>query len=256
MASTDGELVAQAVFNNAVWCDAVCSAHGAPGEFLGGVWINRHETPPSYPNVITLAGREGAASRFARARELVEIGVSGEWAIKDSFAMLDLQSSGFRLLFEAHWIGRTASEPPPRGGSDLRWAHVVEPSGLADWEAAWRAGSIDEIAQGRVFPSALLETENIAFVAGYRGPRIVAGAIANCTGSVVGVSNVFLPEDAMGHTRAGCLTSIVTAFPGRTVVGYERGLALKAMRALGFQVLAPLRVWLKTGRPAPSVDGA
>jgi hypothetical protein len=31
--------------NNAVWCDTVCRAHGVPGEFLNGIWVNRKLGP-------------------------------------------------------------------------------------------------------------------------------------------------------------------------------------------------------------------
>lgn len=33
--------IADAARNNAAWCDAVCSAHGAPGELRDSHWLTR-----------------------------------------------------------------------------------------------------------------------------------------------------------------------------------------------------------------------
>jgi len=40
----------RAARNNAEWCDAVCRAHGNPGEFHDGIWLNRKPVPRFYPN--------------------------------------------------------------------------------------------------------------------------------------------------------------------------------------------------------------
>ena len=32
----------RAARNNAEWCDAVCRAHGNPGEFHDDIWLNRN----------------------------------------------------------------------------------------------------------------------------------------------------------------------------------------------------------------------
>ena len=34
--------IIRAARNNAQWCDAVCRAHGNPGEFHDDIWLNRH----------------------------------------------------------------------------------------------------------------------------------------------------------------------------------------------------------------------
>jgi hypothetical protein len=71
---------------------------------------------------------------------------------------------------------------------------------------------------------------------------VVAGAIANRTGDVVGVSNVFAHPDAE-RSWAGCLITIINAFPGLPLVGYERGDELEIAERLGFTAVGPLRVW-------------
>ena len=52
--------------NNAAWCDAVCRAYGAPGEFDDELWLTRRPAPPLYPNAVTLTARDGSASAHRR----------------------------------------------------------------------------------------------------------------------------------------------------------------------------------------------
>lgn len=46
--------IRQAVLNNALWCDAICRAHGGETTLTEHVWFNRRNSPPFYPNVDTL----------------------------------------------------------------------------------------------------------------------------------------------------------------------------------------------------------
>ncbi len=95
----------------------------------------------------------------------------------------------------------------------------------------------------RIFLPALLSDPDIRFIAAYADRHIVAGAIANRTGNVVGVSNVFVPEADAARCWAGCVATIIDAFPGLPLVGYERGNDLIIAQALGFEVVGLLRVW-------------
>jgi hypothetical protein len=92
--------VGLAVHNNAVWCDTICRVHGHAGEFLSGIWINRHATPQFYPNAVTLAA-EQAADQLAAIRSLLAADIPGAWAVKDSFAVLDLAPVGFLAIERA-----------------------------------------------------------------------------------------------------------------------------------------------------------
>jgi hypothetical protein len=233
-----------------VWCDTICRAHGNPGEFLEGMWINRQQAPPFFPNAVTLA-REPVTTQLACVQELVEAGIPGDWGVKDSYCALDLSSLGFRILFEAEWISRPASRPGP--DSDIpgvRWARITRVSELAGWEMAWRGEPAGEMApnQGRIFLPPLLRDGNVAIVAAYRDRRIVAGAAASCTGRVAGVSNVFVPAREGERFRAGCIGGVMDAFPGLPLVGYEAGDDLAGMQDLGFKALGPLRVWVKVSK--------
>ena len=89
-----GARLEQAIYNNAVWCDAVCRAHGSPGTFYEDIWINRSPTPRSYPNAVTLTRGRRETDHTAHIHELIAAGIAGEWGIKDSFRSLALASLG------------------------------------------------------------------------------------------------------------------------------------------------------------------
>ena len=79
----------------------------------------------------------------------------------------------------------------------------------------------------------------------------MALAIANRSddgsGPVVGISNIVLQGEDPERYRLGAVMAARDAFPGLSMVGYERGDDLTAMLAIGFQPLGPLRVWLSPG---------
>src|SRR6516164_7194547 len=130
--------IKQAIRNNAQWCHSVCHAHGRPGEFFEEIWINRTPVPRFYPNAQTLAER--SSRQIDLVRELANQGLPSGWAVKDSFASLDLTTCAFTPLFDAQWIYlpperlsaiRSASAP------EVRWEIVRANQTLAEWERAW-----------------------------------------------------------------------------------------------------------------------
>jgi hypothetical protein len=236
------DLIAAAVFNNAAWCDAVCRAHGHPGEFSDTLWLNRAQVPPFYPNAITLMPG-GAVSQVDIISSL---DVPGRWGVKDSFATLELASRGFTELFSAQWLH--LASPPVAPASGARWEQVQDASMLAAWEAAWRGppGDTPSDPAQSVFRPALLEDASIAFLAASLQGSLVAGAIAYRAAGVVSVSNTFFAVGAPAGLRAELLSRTLATFPGLPIVGYEHGEELTTWSTLGFQTLGPLRVWLKT----------
>ena len=242
------ERLEQAALNNAMWCDTVCRAHGRPGEFLEGMWINGRETPRFYPNGVTLSGGRGSTVQLQHIHDLLEAGIPGELGIKDSFFALDLGPLGFRILFEAEWIWRAASAPGPDGRvPGVAWVKVTGASELADWERAWDGELVDEpdSPRARIFLPSLLADDDIAVIAAYQDHRIVAGAMANRTGNVVGLTNMFVPAHDEDDFRAGCVAGVIDAFPGLPIVTYEPRRQLAQGPTLSFDVLGPLRVWVR-----------
>jgi hypothetical protein len=233
--------VAEAARNNAAWCDAVGSAHGSPGESSRSHWLSRAAMPPGYPNLVTLGPELEPA--LAAARELDRARPSAAWAVKDSFAVLPLAQAGFRLLFAAEWIVRSALPWRPRERSPGdRWLRVQSEPALAAWEAAWG----ESRGRPRVFPPALLLRSEVAIMAvlGAEG-SIAAGVIANRSEGVVGISNFFANGEARASLRATCIDAAIDAFPGLPLVGYELGRDLLESQALGFERLGSLRIWAR-----------
>ncbi len=228
--------------NNAVWCDTLCRAHGRPGEFLPGVWVNRRAVPRFYPNAVTLAADDAPALR-ERIQALEQANLPPGWAVKDSFRTLDLTTLGFEVLFEAEWIWRPAEAPAPDAGSaSLHWWRVQTAAELATWETAWGSAAGDE----RLFLPALLADPDVVFLAADQGGAIRAGAIVNQTDGVAGLSNLFGAEGQASVTWAGAVGAARAVFQGLPLVGYEAGPDLAAAQAAGFAAIGPLRVWRKS----------
>ena len=232
--------VAAAAVNNAAWCDAVCRAHGRPGEFRGALWLNRAEVPRFYPNVVTLTP-EGAPRQLDL---LSRLDLPGRWGVKDSFATLDLAPLGFTELFSAQWFYFAPEKPAPASSGGARWVQVRDTAALVSWEVAWSGQP--EGALPTVFRPSLLDDAGTTFLAAYHGDTLVAGAIAYRARGVVSLSNMFFRTAETGTLRAELLGQFLAAFPGVPLVGYEHGDELTAWCALGFEPLGPLRIWLKT----------
>jgi len=115
--------------NNALWCDAVCRAHGRPGEFQAGLWFNRQPVPRFYSNAITLSPKDPVGQRAWVAHLMTR---RPGFSVKDSFVTLDLSGLGFDVLFEATWlwhdpVGRSFLEPVMNfGKAGICWADDTE----------------------------------------------------------------------------------------------------------------------------------
>ena len=231
-------LLGAAVANNASWCDAVCRGQGYPGTFSSRLWSSTRHRLRFYPNAITLRPEVTAPEVLAAAAPCQP------FAVKDSFARLDLAPAGFRLLAEASWIVRDGGpDGPPDDG--LCWDKVTSPGELADWETAWAGGSGD----GPVFRPGLLSDPRCAILACRQEDTIIAGAIVYAAGRAAGISNLFgtgLPPDRLWASIQQAVAGVQPHLP---VVGYEEGASLEAARQAGFRVLGPLRVWV---RPSPA----
>ena len=233
----------QAAHNNAVWCDTMCRAHGVPGEFVEGLWFNRHQTPPFYPNAVTLT-----PTTDQQIDERLATALPAQGAVKDSFCTLDLTGQGYTQLFTAQWLWRDPTLPKPQSPSGTgHWTVLTAAQALSTWENAWNGPPTVEapINSPHLFLPALLADPQIRFLAAYQSQQIVAGAIASVSGTVVGLSNLFYPARAAHSYWAGCVATIMELYPTLPIVGYERDHDLEVAQTLGFTAIGPLRIWAR-----------
>ena len=207
--------------NNAAWCDAVCRAHGVPGRFLPELWVNAQVVPRFYPNAVTLThGEVNVREQRSAIELLVASNLPNRWAVKDSFAELELSRLGFDVLFEASWIRSVMPAPGP--SVDITWQRETQ--------AATRLPFDDP---------------DFALFTGRRGLRVVAGGMLYRAAGVVGLSNVVAEAaDAVAVWRSLSLLASQT-FPRLRLVGYESGAELQAALDAGFEMGDPLRIWVK-----------
>jgi len=233
----------RAARNNAEWCDAVCRAHHNPGEFHDDIWLNRNAVPRFYPNAGTLV--VPSPRQLALIDELIAARLPSGWALKDSFSMLNLESRGFRMLFDAEWIYLPVSRVKDTASAktSARWEVVRNDLMLAKWESAW-SRSADDTSKDRIFLPPLLENKDVAMVAGFCDRDIIAGAIANRSDGVVGWSNFFAPATEILDHATASLATMARLFPGLAIVGYEHGDDLRNAHSIGFESIGPLRVWI------------
>jgi hypothetical protein len=240
-------LIRVAAQNNAEWCDAFCRTHGIVGHFRAGCWFSPVRTPRYYADAVTLL------PEITIEQVLSGIDTTEGCSVKDSFAGLNLAAAGFRTLFRAQWLAREPAGSRVRFAR--RWSVLTTAEQLGEWEAAW-AGSTEGAG---FFKPSLLEDETIGVLAGYEGDRIVAGAIANRSSTVIGLSNVF---DVAGDLEFGWVAAAANAaslWGEMTTVGYDSGDSLQAAQRGGFKSIGELVVWLNAdsspGRATRGVRG-
>lgn len=236
--------IERAARNNALWCDAVCAAHGAPGEFHDAVWLNRHGTPRHYPDLVTLGGTP--EDQLKAIETLIAAPRLTGWAIKDSFSCLDLAPLGFSVLFEAEWIGHQPEQADlgAKGEPGLQWQWMQRSSDIVAWERAW-AGDGFDLAGPATFAGRLAPNEDIRFLLARDGGNPVAGAIVNRTAELAGISNVFAAGADRDAVWRAIAREVAAACPGIPIVGYEHDPDLASALRAGFTSLGPLRVWVR-----------
>lgn len=229
---SDRSLVRAAARNNAEWCHAFSRTHGIPGRFHATFWSSPVRTPPYYPDAVTL--RPDIAVKHL----LSAIDVGEGCSVKDSFARLDLGAAAFRPLFRAEWVVRQAAEG--RRATGRGWSALTTEAQLREWEASW--GEMPD--RSGFFRPALLKDETIAVLAGYGGDRIVAGAIANRSANVIGLSNVFDTAGELDSSWTASAAAAATLWGDLPIVGYDSGDALHAAHDAGFESIGELVVWI------------
>ncbi len=235
-----------AALNNACWCEAVCAAHGAGGVIGPAIWQTRTKPPPFHSNLVTLAADLERDTLDAQLAALAGSLGPVEWTIKDSHAAFDLAPLGWDELFRATWLWRSPALALPV--STLHAVRLVSPSDRLRWERAWHGLPRDTGAASlpwRQFPDAVWDDPHHAFFAVIDAHGdITAGAIANRSPGVVGLSNLFVVSGTRTRAWAALTGAVADAFPRWPLVGHARdGADLDAARAIGFDAIGSLRVW-------------
>jgi hypothetical protein len=217
----------------------MCRTHGRGGEFGTRLWSSAGRPPPLYPDAVTLVPETSGVETLKRI-DLASPGGS----VKDSFDCLDLSASGFVRLFDAQWI---VLPPDPRPAATTTWSTVRTPAELAVWAAAWDG----DRGHADLFRPELLAEPDVAILAARVDGRVVAGAVANRSATIVGavgLSNVFAVAGS-GHTPAsawtGARATVAHRWPGLPLVGYAHGDDLATAVAQGFTPVGPLTVWVR-----------
>jgi hypothetical protein len=211
------------------WYEDLCALHGVGSMLSDGVWSALDPPPPLHSDAVVVEPAVTADRVLTRLEGRVRCGV------KDSFATIDLSGEGMDLLFAATWFhregGRSEERAAPPG-----WTPVRSADRLAEW-----TGQHDT---GEVLLPPLLRRGHFLFLAKQVDDRMVGGAVARLGSGVVDVSNVHaVPGYSLDWAE---LADVVEAwFPGRPLVGYERGDALDAALAGGFVAVGDLRVWVR-----------
>jgi hypothetical protein len=223
--------VQEAALNNAEWCHAFCRAHRIAGHFDSVAWSSADRTPPFYPDAVTLAA--GCSTENLLSRVDARPGCS----IKDSFVDLDLSASGFEVMFTADWVcNDRARDTQPADG----WSAVADEDELERWEAAWGESPIPR----PFFRAELLTDARIRILAESDGEQVCGGAIANRSGAVIGLSNVFDIEGDLESAWRNAASAAQTVWGRMPVVGYDRGDSLDAAHRAGFETVGHLAVWV------------
>ena len=240
----------RAARNNAVWCDLVSKAHGGATHFSAAAWWNQRQSPPYYPNVVTLDPTATPDRLMPTVEELVASPALAAFAVKDSFCALELAKLNFFQLFEASWIWKAPARPSGQV-LPIRWLAIHSASELAVWESAWwrSAAPEDPTRKPTLFPATLLAVPGVTFLAGYADDRLVAGCVLISSDDVVGLCCTFCETTDQQAAEADLVSEIHRRYPGRSIVGYESGERLRAALLRGFEPAGTLRVWLRHAAP-------
>jgi hypothetical protein len=219
----------RAVDANVGWYDDICALHGVGSILTDGLWSALDTPPPLHSDAVVVEPAVTADRVLARLDGRAHCGV------KDSFARMDLSGEGMDLLFSATWVHRDSGRWQERG-MPPGWAAVTTVGELAAWTGRHDTGGV-------LLPP-LLERAHFRILARYVDDRIVAGAVARLGSGIVDVSNAYaVPRHHLNWAELA--EAVGACFPGRPLVGYERGEALSAALDGGFVPTGELRVWVR-----------
>jgi hypothetical protein len=210
------------------WYDALCALHGVACGIEEDVWT-AHSAPPPLHSAAKSVEPTARPDRALAALEAI-----GPGSIADSFGAFDLTAEGFRLLFEAQWIHRTAPSVPSR--------HLPSDWVIVGTEPELRAWT-DHHDTATVLLPGLLHRSAFRIIGKRRDDDFAAGAVLHLCAGVVDISNVW--TSAQDADWAETVDAAAALFPGRALVGYEQGTDLEHAVESGFVEVGPQRVWIR-----------
>ena len=201
------------------------------------MWMSRSRAPAFHSNLITLAQ---APSDLILA-SIVDLNstLQKPWAIKDSFAIFELKSLGFEILFKASWVWREATNAIFTNAKG--WKKIQSSDELRNWEQAWRVGQT--VGADMQFPDALLQEPSITILGLPSADGYSTGCIVNTSPTVSGFSNFFSITPNITANYAAAAAMAQSFAPARPLVGFERGPLLACAESLGFENVGPLQIW-------------
>jgi len=228
------DLLALAIANNISWCSRVCALHGSDICLTNDVWVNRRSSPPFYPNIITRM-RVAQEEVIRAIQQCREAGLHGSIGIKDSFDDLDLSAAGFDKVISGQWYGISEFNNSSSLTGDWRKIGRAE---FASWLKAWNSEN-DPVPD--IFRTDLLADPDVMFMAQYSAGQITAGAIADFSNQVIGLSNWFsVGEDASILQNAIRMAHSIKPFP---LVCWSSD-PQTTMEYAGFAPIGPMSVWI------------
>ncbi len=225
----DVDWLAEAISNNAAWCDAIASSHNVPTSWNESYWMSKHPMPRFYPNIITLKSDTAIDNQI----DIIKPQLPSGWGIKDSFAELDLHSNGFSPAFDAHWYCRVPTNGIIDNFKRQHHVHTVKTQlELNRWASAWGDGT-------DIFNAALLEKQCVELLYIEHHNNIVAGLAINLSGHSVGISNAFgSPNELLSS-----VASVIEKNPDKGLVGYGDQTEMALLSKIGFRNIGDMRVW-------------
>jgi hypothetical protein len=226
--------VQEAALNNAEWCHVFCRSHGIVGCFDDAAWSSAERTPAFYPDAVTLVPGCSAETLIS------QVDATPGCSIKDSFADLDLSAYGFEALFTAEWL----CQEQVRGRALSKgWSTVVAADELERWEAVWG----EPPAPRPFFRSELLADERVKILARSNEGRFRAGAVANCSPGVIGLTNLFDVDGDLESVWSDSASAARAVWGRMPVVGYDTGKSLDAAHRAEFEPIGSIVVWVNRG---------
>lgn len=211
------------------WYVDMCGAHGVRSTIARGVWRALDPVPPLHSAALVVEPSARVEDVEAALAEAPHRGVA------DCFGALDLAPLGLSPLFEATWLHLPA---PQAVTAPAGWARVETPDDLARWNAVGDTSG--------VITAELLGRPTFAVLRADPA-REPLGCVATLGTGAVYVSNVRTGVQrgpaAVAREWSEVVAAVAHTFPGRAVVGYERGDDLTGALAVGFSAVGTTRIW-------------